>query len=46
MAVLVVVADAVFFIVPLASLFCAYILIARPRWFREWVRRLYVEKPA
>jgi hypothetical protein len=44
MAALLVVVDAMLFVVPLASLLCAYVLIARPEWFRDWVQRLYAER--
>jgi hypothetical protein len=41
LALLIVVVDAAAFAVPLASLLLAYILLARPVWFRDWVERLY-----
>lgn len=44
-AVLIVVVDAAAFAVPLAALLIAYVLLARPPWFREWVGRLYDEAP-
>jgi hypothetical protein len=44
-AVLIVVVDAAAFAVPLAALLIAYVLLARPAWFREWVGRLYDEAP-
>jgi hypothetical protein len=44
-AVLVVVIDAAAFAVPLAALLIAYVLLARPPWFQDWVRRLYHEAP-
>ncbi|MCO5760048.1 MAG: hypothetical protein NHG36_00860 [Chromatiaceae bacterium] len=40
-ALLIVVVDAAAFAVPLAALLIAYVLLARPAWFREWVGRLY-----
>lgn len=33
--------DLVVFVVPLTGLAAAYLLIARPPWFRAWVDRLY-----
>jgi hypothetical protein len=44
-ALLIVVADTVAFAVPLAALALAYIVLARPPWFRDWVERLYAEAP-
>jgi hypothetical protein len=41
LALLIVVVDAAAFAVPLASLLLAYILLARPVCFRDWVERLY-----
>lgn len=41
LALLIVVVDTAAFAVPLASLVLAYILLARPAWFRDWVDRLY-----
>lgn len=40
-ALLIVFVDAAAFAVPLAALLIAYVLLARPAWFREWVGRLY-----
>jgi hypothetical protein len=37
----VVVIDLLLFALPLTGLFAAYVLIARPPWFREWVSELY-----
>jgi len=36
-----VVIDVAIFVVPLTGLFAAYILLARPPWFRRWVEDLY-----
>ena len=44
-ALLIVVVDAAAFAVPLAALLIAYVLLARPAWFRERVGRLYDEAP-
>ncbi|MBK1646878.1 hypothetical protein CKO25_20065 [Thiocapsa imhoffii] len=41
LAVLIVVVDTAAFVVPLAALLLAYLLLARPAWFRDWVDRLY-----
>ncbi len=42
-ALLIVVVDTVAFAIPLAALLFAYVLIARPPWFRDWVDQLYRE---
>jgi len=44
-ALLIVIVDAAAFAVPLAALLIAYVLLARPPWFRDWVERLYREAP-
>ena len=44
-ALLIVIVDAAAFAVPLAALLIAYVLLARPPWFRDWVERLYHETP-
>jgi hypothetical protein len=44
-ALLIVVVDAVAFAVPLAALVIAYVVLARPAWFRKWVGRLYDGAP-
>jgi hypothetical protein len=44
-ATLIVIVDAAAFVVPLAALLLAYVVLARPPWFREWVERLYYEGP-
>jgi hypothetical protein len=41
LALLIVVVDTAAFAVPLAALLLAYVLLARPDWFRDWVDRLY-----
>ena len=33
--------DTTIFVLPLAALFAAYILLARPPWFRDWILYLY-----
>ena len=44
MALAIVLIDTTLFVVPLAGLFVAYIIVARPPWFRVWIAALY-EKP-
>jgi hypothetical protein len=44
-ALFIVVADAAAFALPLAALVIAYVLLAWPAWFREWVGRLYYGAP-
>jgi hypothetical protein len=41
LALLIVVVDTAAFALPLAALLLAYVLLARPDWFRDWVDRLY-----
>jgi hypothetical protein len=41
LALLIAVIEIAAFAVPLASVLLAYILLARPAWFRDWVDRLY-----
>jgi hypothetical protein len=41
LAVAIVLVDLLLFAVPLTGIAAAYVLIARPPWFREWVERLY-----
>ncbi len=40
-AVIIVIVDAAAFVVPLAALLLAYVVLARPPWFRNWVEQLY-----
>ncbi|MCG6897497.1 MAG: hypothetical protein LJE60_10380 [Thiocapsa sp.] len=44
-ALLIVIADTAAFAVPLAALLLAYVLLARPSWFRERVEQLYRDAP-
>jgi hypothetical protein len=44
-ALLIVIVDTAAFLVPLAAFLIAYVLLARPLWFRDWVERLYHEAP-
>lgn len=41
LAITLVVVDLVIFVLPLTGLLGAYILLARPAWFRHWVGELY-----
>jgi len=45
LAVGIVLVDVVVFALPLTGLLAAWILLARPPWFREWVDRLYGGRP-
>ena len=40
-ALVIVIVDTAAFAIPLAALVLAYVLVARPRWFREWVEQVY-----
>lgn len=37
----IVLVDTVAFALPLTGLVAAWVILARPPWFREWVERLY-----
>lgn len=41
LVVVVVLVDILFFALPVTAFFAAYVILARPIWFREWVERLY-----
>ena len=41
LALLLVMIDLVIFAIPLTGMFAAYVLLARPPWFRDWVENLY-----
>jgi hypothetical protein len=41
LAVLIVILDVAVFVVPVTGLLAAWVLLARPPWFRQWVDRLY-----
>jgi hypothetical protein len=41
LAALIVVLDVAVFVVPVTGLLAAWVLLARPPWFRQWVDRLY-----
>ena len=41
LAVIVVCVEVITFFIPILALVAAYILIARPLWFKNWVESLY-----
>ena len=41
LALLLVMVDLVIFAIPLTGMFVAYVILARPPWFRDWVEDLY-----
>lgn len=41
LAAVLILLDLLVFVLPLTGLFAAYLLIARPAWFREWIDTLY-----
>ena len=41
LAIALVLIDLFVFVVPLTGLLAAYILLARPPWFKSWVEELY-----
>ena len=41
LAIAVVLVDIALFALPLTGFFAAYILLARPPWFLDWIRNLY-----
>lgn len=41
LAAVIVVLDVAVFIVPITGILAAWVLLARPPWFRQWVERLY-----
>lgn len=41
LALVIVLVDLVVFVVPLTGFYAAYLLIARPPWFKDWVALLY-----
>ncbi len=45
LAISLVVVDLFVFALPLTGLAAAWILLARPPWFRDWVERLYAPDP-
>ncbi len=45
-AILLVLIDLVAVVVPLTAIAAAYVLIARPPWFRQWAAELYDGSPS
>ncbi len=43
LAVAIIVVDVVAVFIPLTAVVAAYIILARPPWFREWIARVYSE---
>jgi len=43
LAVAVVLVDVAVVVVPITALVVAWVVLARPPWFREWVERLYAK---
>ncbi len=43
LAIALVLVDLVVFALPLTGLAAAWIILARPPWFRDWLERLYQE---
>ncbi len=41
LAAAIILVDVVAFALPLTGFFAAYVLLARPLWFRDWVNELY-----
>jgi len=37
----IVVADLFMFVLPVAALVLAYVVIARPVWFKDWITKIY-----
>jgi len=44
LSVAVILVDLAIFFLPLAGLFAAYVVLARPPWFKSWVERLYADR--
>lgn len=40
LALAIIVVDAALFVVPLAALFLAYVIVVNPKWFRDFLARL------
>lgn len=41
LVVVILLADMLVFMLPLTAFFAAYILLARPVWFRDWILKVY-----
>ena len=37
----IVIADLLIIVVPVMALVLAYVVVARPAWFKEWVEKIY-----
>lgn len=44
LAIALVLIDLLIFFVPLTGIAAAWVVIARPPWFRDWVERLYARE--
>lgn len=44
-AFIIVIADTAAFAIPLTAILLAYVLLARPPWFRDWVETIYRADP-
>ena len=44
-AAAIVILDVAVIAIPITAVFAAYVLVARPSWFRAWVERLYQDMP-
>ncbi len=40
-AICIVLADLLVFALPLAAIIAAYVILARPTWFKDWVEKVY-----
>jgi len=45
-AAIIILLDLLVFVLPIMAFVLAYVILARPRWFREWVLRLYEDVSA
>ena len=41
LAAFIVVGDFLVFVIPICAIFFAYVILARPPWFKDWVYKLY-----
>lgn len=41
MVVVILLADMLVFMLPLSAFFAAYVLLARPAWFKDWILKVY-----
>lgn len=40
---IIVLVEMMIFFLPLSAFFAVYVLLARPRWFRDWINELYTD---